>query len=239
MTDLTIAISTNRDYETFLKPTIDMIYDFPNPRNIDFEVLVYGPNFLNQDSRITRFYEEKYRQGGLFGYNYLTWMANGRNIAYLTDDMYFDDNFFEVCGFLDSVDKKIKVAGFTCNDVMFNPFPSKLITHNVGFNEDSINSLLGSFGYIHQIPMARFVAANKKSLKDNMNGYIFHPSLFKGAGDIYLSIWAYTQGDRIYENIPVRIHDRIKASITEFDDKDAEKVSNLVDKLSLGYLDYV
>jgi hypothetical protein len=239
MVDLTIAICTNRDYENFLKPTIDMIYDFPNPKNISFEIIVYGPKHINLDNRINSFYEEKYKQGNLFGYNYLTWMSNGRNIAYLTDDMYFDDNFFEVCNFLDSIDKKIKVAGFTCNDVMFNPFPDKLITHNVGFNEDSVNVLLRSFGYINQIPMARFLAANKESLKDYMNGYIFHPLLFKGAGDIYLSIWAYTQGDRIYENIPVGIYNRIKASITEFDDKDAEKVSNLVDRLSLGYLEYV
>lgn len=239
MIDLTIAISTNREYETYLKPTLDMIHNFPNPEKIRFEILVFGPRHINVDARVDRFYVEEYRQGNLFGYNYLTWMSNGRNIAYLTDDMYFSDNFFSVSPFLDKLDKKIKVAGFTCTDVMINPFPNKKMTANVGFKEESKQKLIEMFGYCDRITMPRFIAANKQSLVDNMGGYIFHPSLFKGAGDIYLSLWAYTQKDFLYENIPVRIYDRVKASITEFDNKDAETVSNLVDRLSLGYLNYV
>ena len=87
--DLTIAISSNRDYDEYLKPTLDMIDSFPNPKNVSYEIILYGPKKLDVDDRIDTFYEEKYRQGNIFGYNYLTWMSKGRNIAYLTDDMIF------------------------------------------------------------------------------------------------------------------------------------------------------
>ncbi|MHA2113649.1 MAG: hypothetical protein ACW98W_19485 [Candidatus Hodarchaeales archaeon] len=251
--DLTIAISSFRDYEEFLKPTIDEIKSYPNPKNVQYEILVYGPKHLDVDDRIDRFYEEKYRQGNLYGYNYLTWMSSGRNIAYLTDDMTFGDNFFEVVDYLDNLDKKIKVAGYQCNDVMFNCFPNNLITHNVGFNKQSVGNLLGyvsatyGFQYANQrIPCARFLAANKASIDEYMSGYIFNPNLFQGGGDLYLSVWSWLHNEIISESIPIRIRNRKdtrefseKSSVTEYRDKDAEVVSNLIDKLALGYHNYV
>ena len=41
--DLTIAISSNRDYDEYLKPTLDMIDSFPNPKNVSYEIILYGP----------------------------------------------------------------------------------------------------------------------------------------------------------------------------------------------------
>ena len=251
--DLTIAIASFRDYEEFLKPTIDEIKSFPNPNNIQYEILVYGPKFLDIDDRIDRFYVEKYRQGNLYGYNYLTWMSKGRNISYLTDDMTFDANFFDVVDYLDNLDKKIKIAGYRCNDIMFNCFPNNLITHNVGFNKASVELLInhvknkyGSAYAQQNIPCARFLAANKESIDKYMSGYIFNPNLFQGAGDLYLSIWSWLHNEIILESIPVHIRNRKnskeffeKASVTDYRDKDAEVVSNLVDRMSLGYHSYI
>lgn len=251
--DLTIAISSFRNYEEFLKPTIDEIKSYRNPKNIKYEILVYGPKHLNIDERIDGFYEEKYRQGNLFGYNYLTWMSRGRNIAYLTDDMTFDNNFFDVVEYLDNLDKKIKVAGYRCTDIMFNCFPYNLITHNVGFNSNSVQVLLDyvtnkyGFAYANQrIPCARFLAANKESINEYMCGYLFNPNLFQGGGDLYLSIWAWLHNEIIMESIPINIRSRSsskefmeKASVMDFRDKDAEIVANLVDRLALGYHNYV
>lgn len=251
--DLTIAISSNRDYDEYLKPTLDMIDSFPNPKNVSYEIILYGPKKLDVDDRIDTFYEEKYRQGNIFGYNYLTWMSKGRNIAYLTDDMIFSRNFFEVVHYLDNLDKNIKIAGFKCNGPMYNCFPRKLITENVGFNPDSVDKLLNyvedKYGptYANQkIPCARFLAAQKESLKKYTNGYLFNPNLFQGGGDLYLSVWSWLHHDIVSESIPVSIRSRSndakfleKSSVTEFRDKDAEMVSRLVDKLSLGYHDYI
>jgi hypothetical protein len=251
--DLTIAISSNRDYDEYLKPTLDMIDSFPNPNNVSYEIILYGPKKLDIDDRIDTFYEEKYRQGNVFGYNYLTWMSKGRNIAYLTDDMVFSSNFFDVVGYLDNLDKNIKIAGFKCGGPMYNCFPTRLITESVGFKSDSVERLLnyvedkyGSAYANQRIPCARFLAAQKESLKKYTNGYLFNPNLFQGGGDLYLSVWSWLHNDIVSESIPVSIKVRSndrqfleKSSVTEFRDKDAEMVSNLIDKLSLGYHDYI
>jgi hypothetical protein len=243
--DLTIAIVTNRDYHNFLKPTLDMIELFPNPRGVEYEILVFGPSELNIDDRIDGFYEEKYRQGNLFGYNYLTWMSKGRNIAYLTDDMSFSDNFFEVCPFLDGLTKGIKIAGFDAGGQMTSPFPFRRITRQVSWIEGTVKKIQDIARECHgrrystNVPMSRFLAANKTSLNEHMQGYLFHPTLFQGGGDIYLSIWSWLQGEPVIEDIPVRIIPRQPASVTEYRDKDAETVSRLAERLSLGYKNYI
>lgn len=246
MIDLTIAIVTNRDYKKFLKPTIDMIKSYPNPYKVKYEIIVFGPAKLFVDRRIDRFYEEIGDQGNLFGYNYLTWNAKGRNIAYLTDDMYFSDNFFEVSLFLDNLkSRRLKVAGFNCGPAEINPFPYKKITENVSFTSVSISELLYFVKYHYgpsyktTIPMPRFLAAQKQSIMQYMQGYLFHPSLFHSAGDIYLSIWAWIHNQTIYEDIPVRISPRVVESYTQHRENDAKTVTYLINKLALGNYFYI
>ena len=246
--DLTIAISTHRDYETFLKPTLDMIVNFPNPKQHLYEIIVYGPNRLDCDERIDHFFEEIYQHGNIYGYNYLTWQAKGRNIAYLTDDMVFDHNFFDVVDWLDSAQGQIKVSGFFAGGGQeHSPLGGNdALTERIRIKESSRDAIrnyvkeeYGEEYSLRRIPIARFLAATKKTIDEYMGGYLFHPALLQGGGDQYLGIWAWMNGSPTLEDIPIRMWDRVVASVTEHRDRDAETVSHLIDRLALGFTSYV
>lgn len=246
--DLTIAICTIRPPEKFLKQTLDEIAAC-NKMGYNYEILVYGPeSVFIEHTENPKYYREMYNHGNVYGYNMLSALASGRNVAYLTDDMIVPTNLFDIVEFLDSNTEKFNISGFQMSDGQdYSPFPNRLILDNLGFDQHSVNAIKESvknrYGADYansQIPLIRFIAASKETIDIMMRGYLFHPSFRNGGGDQYLSIWAWYYGQKLWEKLPVKLTPREDSpSVLDNLRSDGETLRDLVVRLSLGYTAYV
>lgn len=247
MLDLTIAICTIRDPQHFLKPTLDEISRC-NKGDYRYEILVYGPHqcFIEHPER-PKYFQEIFNHGNIYGYNMLAAVANGRNIAFLTDDMIVPENLFDIIPFMDSCNEKFNIHGFQMHDGQdYSPFPDRLILRGMGWHEGCeriIDSVSARYGRAHAhspIPLIRFIAATKVTIDIMMRGYLFHPAFRSGGGDQWLSIWAWYYGQKLWEKLPAKLYKREECpSVLSDREADGETLRDLVLRLSMGYNTYV
>lgn len=246
--DLTIAICSIRPPEKFLKQTLDEISRC-NKGKFSYEILVYGPeSIFIEHFENPKYYKEVFPHGNIYGYNMLSSLASGRNIAYLTDDMIVPENLFDIIDFLDNNTEKFNIAGFQLPDGQdYSPFPDRLILENLGFDpyscnviKESVKNRYGEHYANSKIPLIRFIAASKETIDIMMGGYLFHPAFKNGGGDQYLSIWAWYYGQKLWEKLPAKLVPREDSpSVLDNLKIDGETIRDLVIRLSLGYTKYV
>lgn len=244
MVDLTIAISTARPPINFLLPTLNEIQSAVVDKT--FEVLVYGPSWTHISHPLQpQYFTETFQHGNIYGYNLLASHAKGRHVAFLTDDMIVPKNFFDIVDFMDESKIRYGFHGFGMHDGQdYSPFPDRLILPNFGWipgSEAVVDRVMQKFGTEYaseRIPLIRFIAARKSTLDEV--GYLFHPSFRNGGGDQWLSIWAWYNGQRLYEELPAKLEQRgVATSMLSNLQMDGETLRDLVYKLSIGYEKYV
>lgn len=244
--DVTIAICSIRNPTFYLKQTLDEIAR-SGIIDMDYEILVYGPTSVQIPHDLNPIYvTETFQHGNIYGYNLLASLAQGRQILFLTDDMSVPSNLEDAVHFMDQDSRTFEFYGFGMHDGQdYSPFPDRLILPNFGWHEGSTERILevvkNRFGaeYSKQkVPLVRFLAASKRQI--SQSGYLFHPAFRNGGGDQWMSIFCWSWGQPMFEDLPVKLEPRGHSpSVLSNLEIDGETLRDLVLRYSLGYYNYV
>jgi glycosyltransferase involved in cell wall biosynthesis len=187
--DISFILPTNRSHE-YAKKVVDTINSIPT--SYKYEILLYSPEEMKGDN--IRWIEEHECKGPIAAFNDAIQYSKGQYLVCMIDDHVPDEpnNFFSFIDFLNSdkfVDRKYKITSFNTN-----------IHHP---NSSARVPVLGDTwcGYVLEehnnetYTTMRFPIVDIETIKNHLDGHIFHPGFIYHAADLWLGYYLGVNGE--------------------------------------------
>jgi len=229
MVDISYLLPTNRvkTHLEILQQAIDSVNN--QSTQLEYEILIYSEEEVK--GKNIRWIEEDKRRGPIYGINLLAKkFAKGNYFVVLTDDQQMrspidlcinmiESNIFE--------NRKFKICGLGCGGSCRLPPRGTRIGHVMSLQEDWPHANL-----------LRWPVVRRDTLDDLLNGFIFHPDLFHGAGDIWLGYYLAMNNEPCIEG-PTEITPIHNLHDSTFERQDSNTVYALTKNFQNGDYAYV
>lgn len=176
--DVSFLIPTNRlaSERGMIEQCVQSIKN--NSLDFNIEILMFSEEEVKING--VTWIKEEGRRGPIFGFNRMAKLSKGKYLACLTDDVRMTSNISHSINFLKTLNFDYEICGFNAGGKC--PMPKELRGHKIKYQDS----------------MIRFPFMSRKCF-NKMENHIFHPDLFYHAGDIWLTYFLASKGQRTIE----------------------------------------
>lgn len=183
--DVSFLISSAfKPYEQYGKRVIDSIHNIDST-GFSYEILYSSPEEPPEKGII--WHKDNIMRGSIPAYNELIKISKANYISVLTDDHLLSPNFFDVLYFLES-------SLFANREYKICTLASGIVGQNIQSPPVRLPEVFGpgwknDWRKLPPYLVMRFPVASMETIKNNLDGYIFHPCFCRHFADNYLGLY--------------------------------------------------